>query len=164
MGVKRLLITAVAAFVMASLIAYGMLHWGQFANQDVPPPPPPMEALPESLVVYCFHDNQRGPQCRKIEKLTHEVLEKDFGPQLQDRRLTWLVVNYEHPNNAFIIEKYDIGKPCIVVVDGRPGRNRAWKNHQLKVWELIDEEPAFKDYMRGEIQEALKDVPLPDAR
>ncbi len=164
MGVKRLLITAVAAFVMASLIAYGLLHWGQSANRDVPLPPPSVEALPQSLVVYCMHDTERGPNCRKIEKLTHEVLKQSFEKELQDGRLKWLVVNYEHPNNSFIIEEYDIGKPCIVVVDGRSGKNRAWKNHQLKVWELLDEEPAFKDYMRGEIQEALKDVPLPDAR
>ena len=163
MGVKRLLITAVAAFIMASLIAYGILRWGQFLNQDVPLPPS-VEDLPESLVIYCMHDTERGPDCRKIEKFTHEMLEESFEKELQDGRLTWLVVDYELPNNSFLIDEYDIGKPCIVVVDGRSGKNRAWKNHQQKVWDLLDDEKAFKEYMRGEIQEALKDVPLPVAR
>lgn len=163
MGVKRLLITAVAALIMASLIAYGLLHWGQFAHRDVPLPPS-VEVLPESLVVYCMHDTERGPNCRKIEKLTREVLEQSFEKELQDGRLTWFLIDYELPNNTFLIKEYDIGKPCIVVVDGRPGRNRAWKNHQRKVWELLDDEKAFKEYMRGEIQEALKDVPLSDDR
>jgi hypothetical protein len=162
MGVKRLAITAVAAFIMASAIAYGLLRWHRFAYPDVPPPP--VEELPEAVVVYCMQDDERGPMCRKIEKLTQEVLDQSFGKELQDGRVKWLLVNYELPDNKFIIKEYDIVKPTIVVVDGRPGMKRAWKNHQRKVRELIDDEKAFKEYMRDEIQKALKDVPLPDAR
>ncbi len=160
MGVKRLSITAAVALVMACAIAYGLL----LLRRPPPPPPPSVEELPQSLVVYCMQDDDCGPESQKIEALTHEVLEKSFAKELRDGQLTWLVVNYELPNNKFIIKEYDIRKPCIVLADGRPGKNRAWKNLQPQAPKLLDDEKAYKNYMRSEIEKALKDGTTPDAR
>lgn len=154
MYVKRLAITAAGALVAAIAVAYGLLSWHRQANPVVPPPL--VEELPEALVVYCFYNAERGPDSRKIERLAQETLEQSFDKELEDGRIKWLIVNYQHPNNRFVIAQYDIRKPCIVVVDGRPGKNRVWKNHEQKVWELRDDEKAFKDYLRAEIEKALK--------
>ncbi len=153
MNFKKLILTALAAFAMASLAAFGLRKWHEAA---LPPPPPPREALPEALVVYCFHDQRRGPNCRRMEKLAREVLEKDFAEQLGAGRLKFLLVNYQLSQHSFLIDEYDIEKPSIVLVDGRPGRQRQWKNLQEKVWKLLDDEKAFKDFIRDEVREALK--------
>ncbi|MBN1394705.1 MAG: hypothetical protein JW959_06750 [Pirellulales bacterium] len=153
---KRLLITAAVTTIVAVLVVGGLLYFGQ---KPPPGPPPPREELPEALVVYCMHDDQRDQYCRTIEEYTHQVLEKSFSAELKNENLVWLVINYEHPNNSFVVEEYDIEKPTIVVVDGRPAKGRAWKNHHRKIWELIEDENAFKEYMRKEIEKALKDVP-----
>ncbi len=70
------------------------------------------------------------------------------------------MVNFEEPGNAFFADKYNLKHNLvpthIVVVDGRPGKGRARKDYQQKVWELVDDQKAFKSFIRGEIQEALK--------
>ena len=43
-----------------------------------------------------------------------------------------------------------------MLVDARSGRSGAWKNLQQKAWELVGDKEAFQDFVRGEIQEALK--------
>lgn len=158
MRIKRLFITAILSLIMASLIAYGFSKWRE---SQIKPPPPSVEVLPNAVVVYCMHDVERGPDCRKIEKLAHEVIEESFAKELEDGKLAWTLVNFEHPINDFLIEEYDVRKPTIVTVDGRPGMNRVWTNHQTKVWELLGDEKAVKEYIQAEIKKALEATPPP---
>ena len=160
MRIKRLILPTVVSLIMATLIAYGFSRWRE---SQIKPPPPSVEELPNAVVVYCMHDAERGPDCRKIEKLAHEVVEKSFAKELEDGKLAWTLVNFEHPINAFVIEEYDVRKPTIVIVDGRSGMNRAWTNHQTKVWELLDDEKAVKEYIQAEIKKALEATPPPKA-
>lgn len=158
MRIKRLISPTVVSLIMASLIAYGFSRWRE---SQIKPPPPSVEALPNAVVVYYMHDVERGPDCRKIEKLAHEVVKESFAKELDDGKLAWTLVNFEHPTNAFLIKEYDVRKPTIVIVDGRPGMNRAWTNHQTKVWELLEDEKAVKEYLQAEIKKALEATPPP---
>ena len=40
--------------------------------------------------------------------------------------------------------------------NSRAGRLGAWKNLQQQAWELVDNKKSFQDFIRGEIQGALK--------
>ncbi len=151
--ISRLLVTAVLACLAAGVVVYELRQRWEKDRQSLAEA---AENLPEAVVVYCFHPNQQCETCKKIEKLTHEVLEKSFAAELKDGRVEWRVVNFEEPGNTFFVDKYNLVSTSIVVVDGRPGKGRAGKDYRQKVWELANEQKAFKDFIRGAVQEALK--------
>ena len=158
MRIKRLLITTVVSLAMASLIALGFSKW---RDSQIKPPPPSVEPLPNSIVVYCLHDYARGPDCRTIEKFVREAIDETLADELAAGKVTLTLANFEHPGNAFLIEQYDVRKPTIVIVDGRPGMNRAWTNHQDKIWALLVDEQQFKQYIQAEIKKVLEASPPP---
>ncbi len=114
------------------------------------------EALPDALIVYCFHPAERCPNCEKIESYTREVLDKSFADPLKKGQLVCRVASYESPENAHFANEYKILSSCVVLVDARSGHSGAWKNLQQQAWELVGDKKAFQDFVRGEIQEALK--------
>jgi hypothetical protein len=149
---KKLLLTALAAFVVASLVAWGLRQrqLQYLADRAA------SGQLPKAVIVYCFHGNQRGPVDEKIESQAYELLNKSFAAPLKDGRLVWRVLNFEEPENAHFKEDCKIIASCIVLVDARSGRAGTAKNLQQEVWELVDDKEAFATFMRGEIEKALK--------
>jgi hypothetical protein len=122
----------------------------------VPNPGANAEPLPDAVIVYCFHPNERCPNCEKIESYTREVLKKSFAAPLKDGRLVCRVASYESPENAHFADDYKILASCVVLVDARSGHSGTWKNLQQTAWELVGDKEAFQNFVRGEIQEALK--------
>jgi hypothetical protein len=154
MKIKKFIVTALGAFVMASLVAW-VLH----EMRPKAPEPPPAEDLPEALVVYCFHSNQRSIKCEQIEQWMRELIEKSFAAQVKSRQIVWQVVNVEEPENAHFADAYSLSSfspTSIVVVDGRPGKWGPAINYEKKAWGLAEDKAAFTDYFRGEIEKALK--------
>ncbi len=151
--IARLFLTALAASLAAGAIVYTLRQRWEKDRQSLAEA---AENLPHAVVVYCFHPNQKCEKCEKIEKLTHEVLQKSFAAELKDGRVEWRVVNFEEPGNAYFVDKYKLVSTSVVVVNGRPGKDRAWKDYQQQVWELVDDPKAFQDFMRDAIREALK--------
>jgi thiol-disulfide isomerase/thioredoxin len=149
----RLFLTALAASLAAGAIVYTLRQRWDKDRQSLAEA---AENLPQAVVVYCFHPNQKCEKCEKIEKLTHEVLQKSFAAELKDGRVEWRVVNFEEPGNAYFVDKYKLVSTSVVVVDGRPGKDRAWKDYRQKAWELVDDPKAFQDFIRDAIREALK--------
>jgi hypothetical protein len=149
--IKKFVLTAAAAFVMATAVALVMK-----AMRPKPPEPPPPDNLPQALVVYCFQPNQRSAKSEKIEQLMHELLDKSFAAAVKDHKIVWQVVNFEEPENTHLADKYQVTAASIVVDDGRPGNPGRATNYQQKVWTLADDKDAFAKYFREEIEKALK--------
>jgi len=149
MRTKKLIFTALAVFVVVGVVVASLRLW------PAPPRAGNGEPLPDALIVYCFHANERCPTCEKIESYTHEVLARSFAVPLKEGRLVWRVRNFEAPENAHFADDYKILTSCIVLVDARSGHAGAWKNLQQKTWELVGDKEAFLNFVRGEIQEAL---------
>ena len=148
---RRLILVVLGALVVVSVLATTTrVFW------TTTQPSAHGEPLPDALVVYCFHPAEHCASCEKIENYTHEVLEKSFTAPLKQGQVVWRVANYESPQNTHFADEYQIISTCIVLVDGRAGHSGKWKNLQQQAWELVDNKKAFQDFVRGEIQEALK--------
>ena len=151
MRARKLILAALAVVLVAGAVTAATRLFWSASN-----PAAKAEPLPDALIVYCFHPSERCPNCELIENYTREVLEKSFAAPLKQGRLVYRVANYESPENARFVADYQILATCIVLVDARSGRSGAWKNLQQKAWELVADKPAFQEFIRGEIQEALK--------
>ena len=85
------------------------------------------------------------------------MLEKSFAGPLKQGQLVCRVANYESPENAHFVDEYKILASCVVLVDARSGRaGGTLKNLQQQAWELVGDKEAFQNFVRGEIQKALK--------
>ena len=149
MRTRKLILVVLGAVVVVSVLA---ATTGVFSTASKPK----AEPLPDALVVYCFHPAELCSSCEKIEKYTREVLDKSFAAPMKQGRLVWRVANYEAPQNAHFADEYQIVSTCIVLADGRAGRAGKWKNLQQEAWAQVDNKKAFQDFVRGEIQAALK--------
>ena len=112
------------------------------------------QSLREGLVVYYFHSNTRCPTCQAIESQSHETVQADFASQLESGEMAWEVLNYEEPAASELATKFEIQMPVVVLARMKEGQIEDW-NRLDPVWGIVDDKPAFAEYIRTEIREML---------
>lgn len=105
--------------------------------------------------VYYFHGKARCYSCTLIEKLTRQGVEEGFPQELADGRVRFAALNVEQDENKHFIKDYKLYTKSVIVSDVIEGKEGRWKNLQ-KVWELLRDEEAFKDYVQDEVRQYLK--------
>ena len=108
-------------------------------------------AIPaDGLTAVFFHGMVRCPTCKKIESYAHAAL----GEALQSGDIQWLTANYEAPENREIVEECQVVSSTVVLVRTEGAKRTAWKNLE-KVWDYVDDEQEFKQYVQTEMQTML---------
>lgn len=111
------------------------------------------QAHSSKVVAYYFHGTFRCVTCRKIENLSHDVVNSSFAEQLKTGQLQWQAVNMELPQNMHFIKDYQLVTSSLVLVKYESGKS-GYKNLQ-DVWKFVNNERAFRNYVKGEVQAAL---------
>jgi hypothetical protein len=110
--------------------------------------------LENGLIVYYFHGNQRCPTCQSIESQAHDLVQSDFGPQQGRGELLWKILNFEQPAGAALGKKFEVQMPVVVLARMKDGNIEKWVRLD-QVWAMVGDKPAFKKYVRGEIERML---------
>ena len=122
------------------------------AREEIAPSAP----APAHVVrVYYFHGNARCVSCRKIEALAGEAVRAAFPGEMKQGKVEWLAVNIEEPANKHFIQDYRLYTKSLVVVDLVDGTQVRWKNLE-KIWELLRDDEAFRQYVQGEVKSYLE--------
>ena len=108
------------------------------------------EAVDDGLMVYYFHGNMRCPTCRSIESQSHETVQSDFVSELESGEVVWKTLNYEKPAGEELRKKFEIVQPVVVVARMKGGQIDDWKRLD-RVWAMVGDKLAFREYVRGEI-------------
>jgi len=103
-------------------------------------------------VVYYFRTNVRCVKCKKFESYTQQVIDDQFSGQVKTGELEWKVVNVEEPGNEHFIDDYKLVTKSIILSEVKDGKETKYKNLD-KIWVLVDDETAFKNYITNEITE-----------
>jgi len=153
MTAKRVTTALLLLFVLAAL---GTLAVKEMRRRAATPPPataaPPVEtpAVPQ-VVVYYLHTTTRCPSCMKIESYTAAAV---TGPRFSDAlakgRLAWKVLNTDEPANAHFVQEYQLVTKSVVLSEVVKGKELRWKRLD-RVWDLLDDETAFRAYIEGEV-------------
>lgn len=138
------------AFVVLICLCNSSAVHGAEAESTPSPQPQPKE----QVVVYYFHGTYRCPSCTTIEQYTRETIQHEFAPDLQAGRLAFLAINVEEPENAHFIQDYKLFTKSVIVSQVSAGKEQHWQNLG-KVWELLQNEQAFKAYVQQEVTAAL---------
>jgi hypothetical protein len=119
--------------------------------------PPTAEGpnLPKNgLVVAYMHGAVRCPTCKSIESQTHKTIADRFGPQLKDATASWIILDYEKPQNAALAKEYEVAMPSVLLLKREEGKTVEGKN-LARVWELVGEPEKFADYIGSEVDKML---------
>ena len=112
------------------------------------------ETADDALIVYYLHGNTRCPTCRAIESQSHEIVHTDFASELENGQVVWKVLNYEEPAVAELAKKFEVMMPIVVLAKMKGGEIEDWKSLD-EVWALVQDKPAFAEFVRDEINQML---------
>ena len=103
------------------------------------------------IIVYYFHGDYRCPTCLKLEKLSREAVEENFKKELSSGLLKYMSVNVDMPENRHFVDDFGLFTKSLVVVEEDGGKVKRYKNLQ-KIWVLVRDEAAFKNYVKDEVK------------
>ena len=106
------------------------------------------------LVVAYMNGAVRCPTCKSIESQTYKTIKDRYGGELESGAISWIVLNYEKPENSALAKEYEIAMPSVLLLKREGGKTIAGKN-LVRVWELVGEPDAFTDYIGSEIGKML---------
>lgn len=150
--------------ILAVVALVGVLRFYQGADASSPqtsepqasPTTEPQKQDAVKVIVYYFHGTSRCPSCLTIEELTREAVIEAFDKDLKNGLVEWKPINVEEPEHRHFIKDYQLYTKSVIVSKIIEGKEQRWKNLP-KVWELLHQEKAFKDYVKKEIADYLKD-------
>jgi hypothetical protein len=105
-------------------------------------------------IVYYFHGKYRCHTCKRIEQFTKEAVRDFFKDEIETGLIVLKVINVDEKENSHFSNDYQLFTRSVVVSQMVNGKEERWKNLQ-RVWELVRDEKAFKEYIRSEIKAYL---------
>lgn len=103
----------------------------------------------DQITVYYFHGNTRCYTCNKMEQYTKEAVATSFN---DNKNIVFQAVNTDTPENKHFLKDYSLYTKSVVVKDEKGN----WKNLD-KIWMLVRDEFAFKEYITMGINDFIKD-------
>jgi hypothetical protein len=109
----------------------------------------------DHLDVYYFHRTTRCDSCIQAEQAIFDVIDSDFMDAVNDGRLTWHTADFELPENAKFVAKYNLYYQALIFIEVKNGEE-VERRDIAEIWEhtgIVDE---MKNVVRSEINEWLE--------
>ena len=154
---KNIITTVLVIFVLVSIVYLAAKEIKQ-RNQAVDEQPKQIQiqskqdAISEKTIVYYFRTNVRCVKCLKFESYTQQLIDDKFSEVVKAEQLEYKVINVEEPGNEHYINDYKLVTKSIILSKAKDGTETGWKNLD-KIWVLVDDENAFKNYVAEETAE-----------
>lgn len=159
MIVKQILRSVLLIVVLGSLAVWANREFRKSRSYaEAEKQPTPAETLPvvdgPQVVMTYFLIGSRCASCRKIEALARETAEKDFPAELASNKLIFRVIDTGEAANRHYLDDYQLSSKTVVISRRLEGRETAWEDME-KVWDLLDDPPAYHAYLGTRIREYL---------
>lgn len=109
-------------------------------------------ASAQKVEVLYFHGAKRCITCNAIEKLSKEVVEKDFAEQVKSGKIVFKIVDITKKENAKLAEKYEVTWSSLILVKGKIANNLTTMGFKL----AKNKPEEFKAELRKDIANILK--------
>lgn len=104
------------------------------------------------VAVYYLHSTFRCDTCNTIEKMTKDLLERNYTAELQTGRIVWSEVDFQE--DLALAEKFEVAASCVVVAKLKDGNISSYSRLD-EVWTLMEDPQAFDSYIKSAIEIAL---------
>ncbi len=113
----------------------------------------------ERVVVTYYHGTIRCFECLEIERFSRQTVEERFGERMAAGKLEWRTVDYDRPENAAAIERYDLPCPSLVISRFRDSREVAWRVAGETWKKIAVSSEELMDYVEREVGESISGGP-----
>jgi hypothetical protein len=107
----------------------------------------------EKVEVIHFHGDRQCVSCIAVGDLAERTVNDNFKIELASGRLLFVHVNYDLPENAALVTKYNVTGSSLWI--GVYDANGFHKEQDLRVWSLINDDDAYSTYLSGIISKRL---------
>ncbi len=137
--------------VLFSLVSIGVLFAKEKAHAEAASLNKAKIESGRRIVIYYLYDSIRCDSCRKIEAYTREAVQEGFASNMP---VEWKPLNTDKPENTHYLKDYKLISKSVVVAEFDAGKQKRWKELD-RIWDLLKDKAAFKNYIREEVQEYL---------
>jgi hypothetical protein len=102
--------------------------------------------------VYYLHSTFRCITCNTIEKMTKQLLDKDFSKEMKDKKIIFSEANFQLDEN--LAKKFKVVSSCVVVAVEENGKILGFKRLD-EVWTLLDKHTDFNNYISQAVNDYL---------
>jgi len=106
-------------------------------------------------IIYYFHTTSRCYSCKLLEDYTIDAININFKDELENNTLVWSAINVDEAVNKHYIDLFKLYSKSIVLAKYENGNLKDYINLE-KVWQLLRQEKAFKDYIKSEINNFIR--------
>lgn len=110
----------------------------------------------EYVEVLYFHGKQRCITCNAIEKLTKEVVEKDFAQQVKDGKVVFRVIDISTKEGEKIADKYEVTWSSLFINKWKDGKETKNNMTDFGFSYAKGSPDVFKAGVKKKIEEQLK--------
>ena len=110
--------------------------------------------IAEKLEIMYFHTTARCFSCSALEELTKKTLEAKFSSELSSGQIIFSSINIDLPDNKALAQEFQAtGSSLFIKAILADGSNN--KKPYLQVWQYLNNEEAFIEYLSQEINQLL---------
>ncbi len=157
--IAKQIIRAVLLIVVLGGLAIWANRTYRQSNGLADKPAPAVEPIPEvkgnQVVMTYFISGERCSACKTIESLAKETAEREFAGDVADSRLVFRVIDTGKPGNGHFVKDYQLTSKMVVLSHRVDGKETEWKAME-KVWDLLEDPPAYRAYLAEGIKGYLK--------
>ena len=110
-----------------------------------------------SVTVYYFYGTFRCKNCYNMEQWTKELVETAFKGEVDAGKLSFKMFNTDEKDNKHFIKEYGLYTKSVVLSLVKDGKEARYSN-LAKVWSFLDSKEKFQEYVKGEIENYLKEL------
>lgn len=108
------------------------------------------------IEVLYFHGKQRCVTCNAIEKLTKEVIDKDFAQQLKDGKIIFKIIDISTKDGEKIADKYEVTWSSLFINKWKDGKETKNNMTDFGFSYAKGSPDVFKAGVKKKIDELLK--------
>jgi hypothetical protein len=108
------------------------------------------------VVAYYLYVMPRCQTCLNIEAFSKEAIESAFADELKQGSVEWHAYDTGIPEHEHYWDDFKLEVKSLIMVEMKEGKQIRWKNCE-KVWDLVEDKPAFAKYVQDEVRAYLHD-------
>ena len=152
---KQIIRSVLLIVALGSLAIWANREYQKTVAEEVPAAAENLPTYKGSQVVMTyFISGTRCESCQKIEALTKETAEEDFGAEIASGQLVFRVIDTGEPGFRHYTNDYQLTSKTVILSHRVDGKEIEWAD-MAKVWDLLDDALGFHNYLGTQVRAYL---------
>lgn len=107
----------------------------------------------DKVEIVNFHATLRCASCQRLGELSEKTIKERFAKEVKEGKVIFKSINGDLPENKEMVILYQATGSSLYINAVKEGKNHIIQN--IKVWQYLSDEEAFKNYLEERIKQLL---------